>query len=398
MTQSPFSARVRQAFARRVASYEPMAPLQRGMAWRLAGVAARHLGSGGLPAGLCADLGAGTGLAGRALAARGVALPAPLEQLDLCPEALARNRSGPPLPWDLNQGLPAHLNGAALLTSSFALQWLADPAATLALWAAHLAPGGALLLSVPTAGSFPEWRQAAHQAQVPCSALPLPAAEGLLAAVAAAGLETIEARVLTFSRPARGGGVRSAPAPEAGAGPSGQGDPAAERSAVALSATPAQQGATRAFGAASTTSISPTSPTSATTPTTPIFSTSPISPISPTSPASSAAPAAAATAAAAATLAVPAASTTPPSRSSSSVPAVPTSSTAPGRHPALEALRAIRAIGADATPGSASLSPGDWRRLLAAWPPGEGLSWEVLVLLARRPSASASKGAPPCAW
>jgi malonyl-CoA O-methyltransferase len=286
MTPSPFSARVRQAFARGVASYEPMAPLQRGMAWRLAGVAARHLGSGTLPAGPCADLGAGTGLAGRALAARGVALPAPLEQLDLCPEALARNRSGPPLPWDLNQGLPAHLNGAALLTSSFALQWLADPPATLALWAAHLAPGGALLLSVPTAGSFPEWRQAALQARVPCSALPFPAAEALLAAVAAVGLETIAARVLTFSRPLRGGGGRSAPAPEA----------------------------------------------------------------------------------------------------------------APGRHPALEALRAIRAIGADATPGGASLSPGDWRRLLAAWPPGEGLSWEVLVLLARQPSVSPAPGVPPCAW
>lgn len=280
MTLTPFSDRVRQAFARRVASYEPMAPLQRGLAWRLAGLAARHLGGGVLPVGPCADLGAGTGLVGRALAARHVALPAPLEQLDLCPEALARNSSGPPLPWDLNQGLPTHLHGAALFASSFALQWLADPAATLALWAAHLAPGGVLLLSVPTAGSFPEWRQAALQAEVPCSALPLPAVEALLAAAAAAGLERIEAPVLTFSRPAT----------------------------------------------------------------------------------------------------------------------APTVSTASGRHPALEALRAIRAIGADATPGGASLPPGDWRRLLAAWPPGGSLSWEVFVLLARRPAAPAAGGAPPCAW
>ncbi|MFN9621511.1 MAG: methyltransferase domain-containing protein [Cyanobacteriota bacterium] len=327
MTPGPFSDRVRQAFARRVDAYEPMAPLQRGMAWRLAGGAARHLGGGGLPAGPCADLGAGTGLVGRALAARGVALPGPLEQLDLCPEALARNSSGPPLPWDLNQGLPVHLRGAALLTSSFALQWLADPAATLALWAAHLAPGGALLLSVPTAGSFPEWRQAAQQAGVPCSALPFPAAEALLDAVAAAGLEWIEARVLTFSRPARGGEGRSAPG--AGAGAWGQVDPAAERSAVAPSAAPAPQRAT------------------------PVFCATP----------------------------------TPP--------AVPT---VPARHPALHALRAIRAIGADATPGGASLSPGDWRRLLAAWPAGGALSWEVLVLLARRPAAFLSRGAPPCAW
>ncbi|MEB3157315.1 MAG: methyltransferase domain-containing protein, partial [Cyanobacteriota bacterium] len=201
MTSTPFSARVREAFARGVARYEPMAPLQRGMAWRLAGVAAHHLGGRSpagdstgaeraavrLPDGPCADLGAGTGLVGRALAAWGVALPAPIAQLDLCPEALARNSAGPTLPWDLNQGLPPHLRGATLLTSSFALQWLEDPAAALALWADHLAPGGALLLSVPTAGSFPEWRQAARAARLPCSALPLPAADTLLAAAAAAG-------------------------------------------------------------------------------------------------------------------------------------------------------------------------------------------------------------------
>jgi malonyl-CoA O-methyltransferase len=283
MSGSPFSERVREAFAQGVAAYEPMAPLQRGMAWRLAGLAARHFGASALPEGPCADLGAGTGLLGRALAARGAGLPAPLAQLDLCPEALAQNSAGPTLPWDLNQGLPPHLRGAALLSSSFALQWVDDPVAALTIWADHLAPGGALLLSVPTAGSFPEWRQAARQAQLPCSALPLPAADALLSATAAAGLERIEARVLTFSRPARGAGVRSAVA----------------RSAPAVS----------------------------------------------------------------------------------------------GRHPALQALRAIRAIGAGATPHGAPLAPGEWRRLLAAWPAGAALSWEVLVLLARQPSAS-----PPCAW
>jgi malonyl-CoA O-methyltransferase len=292
MTRSPFSERVRRGFARRVDAYESMALLQRGMAWRLAGLAARHLRAGALPRGPCADLGAGTGLVGRALAAWGVGLSAPLAQLDLCSEALERNKAGPTLPWDLNHGLPGHLRGASLLTSSFALQWLDDPAAAVALWADHLAPGGALLLSVPTAGSFPEWRQAARQARLPCSALPLPAADALLRASSAAGLERIEARLLTFFRPSHRDWPPAAPA------------------ASAASAASAPQGRT-------------------------------------------------------------------------------------GRPPAsgaLRALRALRAIGADATP-QASLSPGDWRRLLAAWPPGGALSWEVLVLLARQPSA-----VPPCAW
>jgi malonyl-CoA O-methyltransferase len=326
MSGSSFSERVREAFAQGVAAYEPMAPLQRGMAWRLAGLAARHFEASALPEGPCADLGAGTGLLGRALAARGARLPAPLAQLDLCPEALAQNSAGPTLPWDLNQGLPPHLRGAALLSSSFALQWVDDPVAALTIWADHLAPGGALLLSVPTAGSFPEWRQAARLTGLPCSAVPLPAADALLAAAAGAGLEPLQAQLLTFSRSGKGSGGWSAPAPAARAGAPGLAGPAGGLSAAAPAAAPARA----------------------------------------------------------------------------------------GPHPALGALRALRAIGADATPHGTSLSPGAWRRLLAAWPAGGGLSWEVLLLLARKPSAAPLAPAPapaptlppshplsdspPCAW
>jgi hypothetical protein len=57
----------------------------------------------------------------------------------------------------------------------------------------------------------------------------------------------------------------------------------------------------------------------------------------------------------------------------------------------LAALRALQAIGAGTSREPAPLSPGAWRRLLAAWPPGGQLSWEVLLLLAR-------KGGPPCSW
>jgi malonyl-CoA O-methyltransferase len=322
MSLSPFSQRVRAAFSRRVASYEPMAPLQRGMAWRLAGVAAHRFGHGHaptLPDGPCADLGAGTGLVGRALAAWQVGLPTPLQQLDLCPEALARNGAGPTLPWDLNQELPPQLAGAALLTSSFALQWLEAPAESLNHWGEQLAPGGWLLLSVPTAGSFPEWRQAARHTGLPCSALPLPAADTLRAAAARAGLQTIQAQVLTFSGQQRGAGSRRAPGPTVLPGASGRAGLAGGLRAADPAAAPAR---TRPASAPST-EITPS-------------------------------------------------------------PGALRAS-APGPHPALEALRAMRAIGADATPRASSLSPGDWRRLLAAWPAGGCLSWEVLLLVARKP-------------
>jgi malonyl-CoA O-methyltransferase len=280
MTLSPFSQRVGQAFGRRVASYDPQARLQRGVAWRLAGLL-HHRGwptsrapAAALPVGPCADLGAGTGLVGRALEAWRVPLPGPLLQLDLCQEALARNGAGPTLPWDLNEGLPPALQGAALLTSSFALQWLDAPAQALAHWGGRLAPGGWLVVAVPTAGSFQEWRQAAQQAQVPCSALELPAATTLLQAATQAGLVPIQAQTLTFSRQRP---------PGAPAGP-------------------------------------------------------------------------------------------------------------------MAALRAMAAIGADASRQPTSLSPAAWRRLLAAWPPGGHLGWEVLLLLARKPHPDAPMGGPSCSW
>ncbi|MFM7235566.1 MAG: SAM-dependent methyltransferase [Cyanobium sp.] len=279
MTLSPpsepvsFSQRVRQAFGRHVAAYEPQARLQRGIAWRLAGWAQHHGWGLALPQGPGADLGAGTGLVGRALEAWRIPLPAPLQQLDLCPEALARNSSGPTLPWDLNQGLPPQLQGAALLTSSFALQWLDAPTQTLVHWGNQLAPGGWLLLAVPTAGSFPQWRQAAQLAGVACTALELPRAEALLHAAARGGLETVRSQVLTFSHQ--------------------------------------------------------------------------------------------------------------PHCASPSTP--------------LGALRAIQAIGAGTSREAAPLPPGAWRRLLAAWPQGGQLSWEVLLLLAQK-SAPPAPGDPPCSW
>jgi len=192
-----FSGRVRQGFGRGAASYEAQALLQQGLAWRLARLC-RDLP---LPVGPCADLGAGSGLLSRALLAQRPSLPQPPQQLDLCPELLARNPLAGPAttPWDLNCGLPPQLQEAGLLLSSFALQWLDDPTAQLAHWAGRLAPGGWLALAVPVAGSFDTWRAAARAASVPCTALPLPEADGLIEAAIRAGLERLQTQRLRFS-------------------------------------------------------------------------------------------------------------------------------------------------------------------------------------------------------
>ena len=195
-----FSARVRDCFGRGAAGYERGARLQAGIAHRL-GRLCRALGKE-IPAGARADLGAGSGLLSRALEAElaGTALL----RVDQCPALLAREPAMPQLLWDLNKGLPRQLRGAALLASSFTLQWLANPEQRLAEWCEHLAPGGVLLLAVPTAGSFRIWHQAAHRAGVPFSGLALPDADALTA-VARGQLRLQRLQRLRFSRPNRGG-------------------------------------------------------------------------------------------------------------------------------------------------------------------------------------------------
>ncbi|MCP9787303.1 SAM-dependent methyltransferase [Cyanobium sp. N5-Cardenillas] len=194
-TRAGLSDRVRQHFGRRAAGYEAQALLQQAMACRL-GHLCRDLP---LPTGPRADLGAGSGLLSRALPVQG------LLQLDLCPELLERNPLQPRLVWDLNDGLPPALRGAAMLVSGFALQWLDDPSGQLAHWCRALATGGWLALAVPTAGSFPQWHRAAAAAGVPCTALELPQADRLIHAAAGAGLRLHHSRVLRFSRPRQGG-------------------------------------------------------------------------------------------------------------------------------------------------------------------------------------------------
>jgi len=197
-----FSTRVERCFRGGAATYQGNASLQAAVAARLARLA-RPLASA-LPPGPRADLGAGSGLLARAIEAQ---LGGPsLLRLDACEALLAQDSTpGPALQrlWNLNAGLPEELNGSSLLASSFALQWLEQPAQQVTRWCDALRPDGALLLAVPCRGSFRIWHQAAAAAGVPCTALPLPDAAALQQCAASA-LHLHHSQLLRFSRPNRG--------------------------------------------------------------------------------------------------------------------------------------------------------------------------------------------------
>ena len=197
-----FSASVRHCFATSAMAYEQEARLQAAIAQRLARLCRplREI----LPSGPRADLGSGSGLLGRAIQTE--IGGAPLLQVDACEPLLAQGQLQQPaqqLQWDLNQGLPEPLHGAALLASSCALQWLEQPEWQLERWCKALGSGGVLALAVPCSGSFPIWVEAAARAAVPCTALELPSASRLITRVEP-WLELEQLQRLRFSRANRG--------------------------------------------------------------------------------------------------------------------------------------------------------------------------------------------------
>jgi malonyl-CoA O-methyltransferase len=163
------------AFAAGAVAYAQEARLQQVVAWRLAHYC-RDLPLGSGPV---LDLGAGNGSLSLALCQQRSDVQPLL--IDYCAELLCLSPTSEQqrLLWDLNNGLPSDLPPAALVMSSFALQWLDEPLKQLRHWRQRLAPNGWLAIAVPVAGSLQGWQQASQIAGVPCSALPLPAAAEL---------------------------------------------------------------------------------------------------------------------------------------------------------------------------------------------------------------------------
>ncbi len=175
---SNLSKTVLKRFDKSANKYNSQAEIQKIFAKRLAKECSRF----SIPNGIWADLGSGTGLL-----ANEIEKYYPNQsviRVDGCPTMLSKH----PIEktsqiWDLNLGLPSWPKKPSLLASSFALHWLLRPDRKLRDWFEALRKEGLLAISVPIAGSFPEWEEASHKAGIKFTALPLPSRVSLISSL-----------------------------------------------------------------------------------------------------------------------------------------------------------------------------------------------------------------------
>jgi len=192
--------RISDAFSAAAAEYETAASFQERIA---AALAARLATRPALPQGArVLEVGCGTGLLTRRLRAA-LGDGADILATDLSPAMVARAQAALGADRRLNFAAmdaeaPTLDDGSvALIVSSLAAQWFADLPAALAALARCLVPGGQLILTLPGAGSFTEWRAAHRALGLEAGTPAFPDADSLRAMLPSGGHGTIDSEIVT---------------------------------------------------------------------------------------------------------------------------------------------------------------------------------------------------------
>tara|TARA_Y100001968_G_scaffold175703_1_gene161028 strand:- start:134 stop:889 length:756 start_codon:yes stop_codon:yes gene_type:complete len=176
--QKTWSSLVKKNFNEAARNYNESAAIQKGIALKLAKICSHHP----IKNGLWVDLGSGTGILAKSLEDLHpnqyvLRLDNSEQMIDQHPKKSAKQY------WDLNNGLPQWSQKPSLLASSFVLHWLDNPQLQLKEWFYSLGSDGWIALAVPIKGSFPEWYEAADQADLKCTAIKLPSYDSLIRVV-----------------------------------------------------------------------------------------------------------------------------------------------------------------------------------------------------------------------
>ncbi|OGG93644.1 MAG: hypothetical protein A2527_11010 [Candidatus Lambdaproteobacteria bacterium RIFOXYD2_FULL_50_16] len=175
-------SRIAEAFGQAALHYEESARLQRQSSFRLGELL--DLWEIKPPEGPILEIGAGTGLVSRQLAARWAQRD--LTFTDIAPEMVAQCRFNIGhtnifgfATLDACRPLPG--GPYATVVCALCLQWLPELKRILNHWIESLVPGGYLILTFPGAGSFKQWQEACDALGLPFLANPLPDGERIQA-------------------------------------------------------------------------------------------------------------------------------------------------------------------------------------------------------------------------
>ena len=176
--QTKWSSIVKKNFNEAALNYNESATIQKSTAVKLAKICSHYP----IENGLWVDLGSGTGLLAKSL--EDLHPNQDVLRLDNSKQMINQHsRKSVKQLWDLNNGLPNWSKKPSLLASSFVLHWLDNPQEKLREWFNSLNSNGWIALAIPIKGSFPEWHEAAKQANSTCTALDLPSYDSLIRAI-----------------------------------------------------------------------------------------------------------------------------------------------------------------------------------------------------------------------
>jgi malonyl-CoA O-methyltransferase len=168
--------RIAQSFGQAALTYHRNASLQQDCAVQLLEILAGW--SPELPLGVILEVGGGTGFLTQGLCDSFPHHPLQVtdlsaDMLQFCQAHLQIESRHAPVSFQPMDG--EKITGVyALIVASFVIQWFQQPVVSLRHWLERLEPNGVICVAFPTCHSFPEWKQACDQLQIPFTANSLP--------------------------------------------------------------------------------------------------------------------------------------------------------------------------------------------------------------------------------